>query len=964
MATEITFRRGSTDPTSGSGITLAEPVFNTNLHTFHIGLGYGITAEWVGAPISGLSADIAAGITYKIPTAAAVKNYISGLCFGNTAGGGGGAVSSVSGSGNGVLVSPTTGAVVVSNTGVHSFNGRTGAVQGVSAAVAGTGISVSGATGAVTITNIGVQSFNGLTGAVTGVASIRGLTGAVGITNGTGIGLSVSGQTMTFSNTGVLSINGVTGAVTNVAKTDVDNNFAVGQTINGSVFSYNAGTDRSISINPSTDKITFRNEVTENQLDLYAGGNYNNQVIAFPQTNTTLAGLVIDQTFTGTNTFNAVTNFASGISAAGGVTFSGTFSGATGSFSRLLTASAGISAAGGITLAGTLQGTTASFTGLVSSTVGFSGSGTNITGLVSSFNGLTGAVTGVSRVNGFTGGITFAASTGITFTASAGTITLSTTGGGAAAAVGITGSIQYKYGSGVTGTEYFKIALGGVTSDYLPYQENILYFLGATASSDQPNQKGLLFQLNNGYGPNRGGSSVIRSTGRDNGVTAQGRNNNVQNLQFAAPKGTTAWDNTSNISFSFWDESQVSANSYTHTDALTLSYNPLTEQTTFYSNAVYSTFNGYLGASNLEIANGITASTIAATNIYATTYRAANPNENDVIIQSGYHTADGDEYALGVYIGDVNNVADQTKFVVNVNNSSFDFESPETGTSQVRVFTQDGLGIYGTKPLKFYDEQDPTGYVAFKGPGIASNITWTLPGSDGSANQVLTTNGSGTLSWSTPSGGGSSVTSFNGLTGAVTGVSRVNGFTGGITFAAGTGITFTASAGTITLSTTGGGSKTYAVYTPLNNQPPAANYATINTRNSIMVLEFDAATDESAVFVGVMPEAASLGSGLKIRINWMATSATSGTCRWGVQIERMNTDEDSDSFDTAATAGSTTNGTSGIITTTEITITTIDSVTAGDPFRIKVYRDADGTSGTDDMTGDAQLVSVEVRSAS
>jgi hypothetical protein len=210
------------------------------------------------------------------------------------------------------------------------------------------------------------------------------------------------------------------------------------------------------------------------------------------------------------------------------------------------------------------------------------------------------------------------------------------------------------------------------------------------------------------------------------------------------------------------------------------------------------------------------------------------------------------------------------------------------------------------------------------------------------------------------------VSSFNGLTGAVTGVSRVNGFTGGITFAASTGITFTASAGTITLSTTGGGggSKTYAVYTPLDNQPPAANFATIDTRNSIMVLDFDAATDESAVFVGVIPEAASLGSGLKIRINWMATSATSGTCRWGVQIERMNTDEDSDSFDTAATAGSTTNGTSGIITTTEITITTIDSVAAGDPFRLKVFRDADGTSGTDDMTGDAELVSVEVRSAS
>lgn len=157
--------------------------------------------------------------------------------------------------------------------------------------------------------------------------------------------------------------------------------------------------------------------------------------------------------------------------------------------------------------------------------------------------------------------------------------------------------------------------------------------------------------------------------------------------------------------------------------------------------------------------------------------------------------------------------------------------------------------------------------------------------------------------------------------------------------------------------------KTYATFTPLMNQPPATNYATADTRNSIAVLDFDATTDESAVFVGIMPEGAALGSGLKVRLHWMATSATSGTCRWGVQIERMNTDLDADSFDTAATAGTATNATSGILTVTEITVTTIDSLAAGEPFRLKVYRDADGTSGTDDMTGDAELVVVEVRSA-
>lgn len=158
-------------------------------------------------------------------------------------------------------------------------------------------------------------------------------------------------------------------------------------------------------------------------------------------------------------------------------------------------------------------------------------------------------------------------------------------------------------------------------------------------------------------------------------------------------------------------------------------------------------------------------------------------------------------------------------------------------------------------------------------------------------------------------------------------------------------------------------SGTSIVFTPLHNQPPASNYATIDTRNSIMVLDFDPTTDESAVFVGVVPQGMVLTSGIVVRIIWMATSATSATCRWGVQIERMNTDEDADSFDTAGTAGTTTNATSGIPNTTEITLTTIDSMASGDPFRLKVYRDADGTSGTDDMTGDAELIAVEIRSA-
>lgn len=154
--------------------------------------------------------------------------------------------------------------------------------------------------------------------------------------------------------------------------------------------------------------------------------------------------------------------------------------------------------------------------------------------------------------------------------------------------------------------------------------------------------------------------------------------------------------------------------------------------------------------------------------------------------------------------------------------------------------------------------------------------------------------------------------------------------------------------------------KTLARFTPLDNQPPAANFATLDTRNSIAVLDFDAATDEAAVFVGVIPEGAVLTSGIKVRLFWMATSAVENSVSWGAQFEKYGTDNDADSFDTATTAKTTTSGTSGIANLTEITCTTIDSLAAGDQYRLKIYRDADDAEN-DTMTGDAELIAVELR---
>ena len=161
------------------------------------------------------------------------------------------------------------------------------------------------------------------------------------------------------------------------------------------------------------------------------------------------------------------------------------------------------------------------------------------------------------------------------------------------------------------------------------------------------------------------------------------------------------------------------------------------------------------------------------------------------------------------------------------------------------------------------------------------------------------------------------------------------------------------------------GSKTIAVFTPRDNQPPATAFATLLTRNSVATLRFDdgsETTQEAAVFVGIIPEGAVLTSGILVRIKWTAVSATSGACRWGVQWEREGTDLDADSFDAATEAHSTTSGTSGIEVTTSITCTAIDSLAAGERFRLRVYRDSADTTN-DTMTGDAELIAVEVRTA-
>jgi len=589
MASTIVFRRGNTFPSQGSGITLAEPVFNTSQNTFHIGLGHGVTAAWVGAPITGLSASIASGEAYKIPTAEAVKNYIGGLCYGNTGaptitqyvssfngltgavGGvcaaqantftalqsfangisasgitvngdmsvtgnftvsGGvtfttsetvliedniitlnsnvtgspsenagveiergtsanvqllwnessdkwtftndgstyydlptsvvtsfngttGAVQGVSAAvaGTGISVSGATGAVTITNTGVQSFNGTTGAVQGVSAAVAGTGISVSGTTGSVTFTNTGVQSFNGSTGAVQGVSA------AVA-----GTGISVSGTTgsVTITNTGVQSFNGTTGAVQGVRYVNgrtgdivILGGTNIGVSTSGQIVTVN--NEGVLSVDGSTGAVnnvartntanTFTQLQTFSNVNGISASRVSTKTVELPgnQSNLTITGALFTDS-AGIRLYSSdgfggdyyTTVKGSVLSADRTITFPDT-TGTVALTSQLMGAVNGSTAAttavtsfNGLT--GAVTGVSAAVAGTGISVSGATGSVTITNTGVQSFNGTTGAVQGVSSVNGSTGAVTTYA--------------------------GTTGNIQFRYGSGVTANNTFTLSRG------------------------------------------------------------------------------------------------------------------------------------------------------------------------------------------------------------------------------------------------------------------------------------------------------------------------------------------------------------------------------------------------------------------------------------------------------------------------------------------------------------------------
>ena len=156
---------------------------------------------------------------------------------------------------------------------------------------------------------------------------------------------------------------------------------------------------------------------------------------------------------------------------------------------------------------------------------------------------------------------------------------------------------------------------------------------------------------------------------------------------------------------------------------------------------------------------------------------------------------------------------------------------------------------------------------------------------------------------------------------------------------------------------------TLIVRTPQAGEPPSSNAAIPGTRNQHPVLNFDDTTNESIIFSGVMPRAYD-GGGLTVYLHYSMTTATSGDVDWDVAFERIGDqqqDIDSDGFAAANSVDNTTvPGTSGNVDIVSIAFTDgadMDSIAAGEGFRMKVTRDAD----SDSAGGHAELRFVEIK---
>jgi hypothetical protein len=152
-----------------------------------------------------------------------------------------------------------------------------------------------------------------------------------------------------------------------------------------------------------------------------------------------------------------------------------------------------------------------------------------------------------------------------------------------------------------------------------------------------------------------------------------------------------------------------------------------------------------------NLAGGATGSLPYQSAANTTTFLAAGTDGQVLKLASGVPSWSSD--TSGVTISDdtttnatryitFSNLTTGNETTLDVSSTKLQF-NPSSGQLSSPIIASPLLSITGSS----------SGYVRFQGAAAAGSTTYTLPSSDGTTGQVLQTNGSGTLSWTTPTGG-------------------------------------------------------------------------------------------------------------------------------------------------------------------------------------------------------------------
>ncbi len=148
---------------------------------------------------------------------------------------------------------------------------------------------------------------------------------------------------------------------------------------------------------------------------------------------------------------------------------------------------------------------------------------------------------------------------------------------------------------------------------------------------------------------------------------------------------------------------------------------------------------------------------------------------------------------------------------------------------------------------------------------------------------------------------------------------------------------------------------------------PVACFATMDIRNGVNVLDFDATVNELAMFSGFMPRNYSGSSGITVTVGAMSSTATTGDMSWALflmsitdNVDDMDVKNFADPQVNQAVDAAATLGAVRYFTITHTDGAQMDSIAAGEFFRVLLMRDAqDGAN--DDMAGDAEFVGLEIK---